>query len=387
MSNIDRFHPRINYTSITGISAVRRLPRLGKIRLGIKVKNSKGVEYPKDVDYFVCPPEVQEIYGEKPKELDVLIPSTDPALYFPQALKWYKGARLVCKGDGETATRINMETGNMFEMACPCEHLKDPQTNPKGECTPRANLMLILPKVSMGGAYQIDTGSNNNIININSTLAWIQSMLGRVAWVPLTLKRVPTKIQTPDGATTKALLQLEFKGNMQDAAALRQADWISIKGGIAVLPPHVVDDDGPEDAAGPTLNGNPLTPSDQAEPETVDLTTGEVTGGRKDPPPGPGPEPQAAPYDRNAPSTPPAEGEEPFTDIDTGHGEEAPQKYEWQIHPPKDGGGLVMAANKIKSRDEFDLFRKEFQPIIDQMRPGMKIAVEKAITDRQATLF
>jgi hypothetical protein len=238
------------------------MPRLGKIRLGIKAKSAKGVEYPKDVDYFVCPPEVQEVYGEQPKELDVLIPSTDPALYFPQALKWYKGARLVCKGNGETATRINTETGNMFEMACPCEHLKDPQTNPKGECTPRANLMLILPKVSMGGAYQIDSGSTNNIVNLNSTFAWIQSMLGRVAWVPLTLKRVPTKIQTPDGTTTKALLQLEFKGNMQDAAALRQADWISIQGGTppAALPPHVEDDDGPADP----------------DPVVVDEATGEV---------------------------------------------------------------------------------------------------------------
>ena len=46
-----------------------------------------------------------------------------------------------------------------------------------------------------------------------------------------------------------------------------------------------------------------------------------------------------------------------------------------------------MAANKIKSRDEFDAFRKEFQPLIDQMRPGMKVAVEKAITDKQANLF
>jgi hypothetical protein len=259
----NRFRPKPAYTSIVGLSTTMRMPRLGKIRLGIKAKNAKGVEYPKDVDYFVCPPEVQEVYGEHPKELDVLIPSADPSLYFPQALKWYKGARLVCKGNGETATRIDTATGNMTEISCPCEHLKDPQTNPKGECCPRANLMVILPKVSMGGAYQIDSGSTNNIINLNSTLSWIQSMLGRVAWVPLTLKRVPTKIQTPDGTTTKSLLQLEFKGDLREAAALRQADWISIQGGAiaAALPPHVVDDDGPADT----------------EAEAVDEATGEVT--------------------------------------------------------------------------------------------------------------
>ncbi|MBF8259441.1 MAG: hypothetical protein HW377_1815 [Actinobacteria bacterium] len=287
----NRFRPRPSYTSIVGLSTTMRMPRLGKIRLGIKVKNAKGVEYPKDVDYFVCPPEVQEIYGEKPKELDVLIPSTDPALYFPQALKWYKGARLVCKGNGETATRINTETGNMFEMACPCEHLKDPQTNPKGECTARANLMVILPKVSMGGAYQIDTGSNNNIINLNSTMNWILSMIGRVAWVPLTLKRVPTKIQTPDGTTTKALLQLEFKGNVQDAAALRHADWISIQGGSvpAALPPHVEDDDGPGDVTAEVV--------DEATGEVIDALPATAT---------------VAPATPVVAETPPAEDEVPF---------------------------------------------------------------------------
>jgi DNA replication initiation complex subunit (GINS family) len=81
-------------------------------------------------------------------------------------------------------------------------------------------------------------------------------------------------------------------------------------------------------------------------------------------------------------STKPSEGEEPFPDP----GKEAP-KFAWQTTPPTDAGSLIMAANKITSRDEFDVFRKEFQPLIDQMRPGMKVAVEKAITDKQANLF
>jgi hypothetical protein len=312
----DRFRPKPSYTSIVGLSTTMRMPRLGKIRLGIKVKNAAGVEYPKDMDHFVCPPEVQEVYGPTPKEIDVLIPSSDPALYFPQALKWYKGARLVCKGNGETATRIDTTTGNMFEMECPCEQLHDALTNPKGPCRARANLMVILPKVSMGGAYQIDTGSNNNIINLNSTLTWIQSMLGRVAWVPLTLKRVPQKIQTPDGTTTKCLLQLEFKGTMQDAAALRQADWISISGGIAALPPHVIDDDGPGDIEGDVIDeatgeviekGSPVADKEPAKCDTP-------------PPPPPEREPGADEGEGGPPPsnlsdrTPPAEGEVPFPD-------------------------------------------------------------------------
>lgn len=351
----NRFRPKPSYTTIMGLSQTMRMPRLGKIRLGIKVKNAKGIEYPRDVDYFVCPSEVQEVYGEKPKELDVLIPSTDQALYFPQSLKWYKGARLVCKGNGESATRINMETGNMFEMACPCEHLKDPQTNPKGECSPRANLMVILPKVSMGGAYQVDTGSNNNIINLNSTLKWVESMLGRVAWVPLTLKRVPMKIQTPDGSTTKSLLQLEFKGTMQDAAALRQSDWISIQGGAipAALPPHVEDDDGPADV----------------DAEIVEEVVGEVVAS---PPP---PESSVEPADA-VPFKEPKEEPPPPAQV-----------YSWSEKPPSDPGRIVQTANAITDRNEFDVFLKAIQPALDKMKPGMKKAVEASLATRTEELF
>jgi len=68
---------------IIGLSEVRRLPRLGKIHLGVKEINAKGVEYPKAVNYFVVPPEVAEVYGEKPTELDIVIPTEDPNIFFP----------------------------------------------------------------------------------------------------------------------------------------------------------------------------------------------------------------------------------------------------------------------------------------------------------------
>jgi hypothetical protein len=274
------------------------------------------------------------------------------------------GARLVCKGNGERATRINVETGNMFEMDCPCEQLHDPQSNPKGPCRPRANLMVILPKVSMGGAYQVDTGSNNNIINLNSTLKWVESMLGRVAWVPLTLKRVPTKIQTPDGTTTKSLLQLEFKGTMQDAAALRHSDWISLQGGAipAALPPHVVDDDGPADV----------------EAEVVDEATGEVIEGAVTD--------GVSPNDLTQ-ATLPAEGDVPFPEPEVSPAEAPPAVYSWTAKPPEDPGRIVQTANAITDRNEFDAFTKAIEPALGRMKPGMRKAVEASIAERQAALF
>ena len=171
---------------IKGISDVRRLPRLGKIHLGIKKTNSKGIEYPTAVDYFVVPDEVAKVYGEKPRELDIVLPSENPDIFFPQ---WYKrysyGKGLICKGDGVTAT-VRDEDGGMTEITC------NPETCPyyqKGECKPVANLLFVLPKVEGFGVYQVDTSSVNNIININSEIALLKGILGRISNVPLKLTR------------------------------------------------------------------------------------------------------------------------------------------------------------------------------------------------------
>ncbi|MEM3486415.1 MAG: hypothetical protein QXI12_12435, partial [Candidatus Methanomethyliaceae archaeon] len=71
--------------AIKGWSERRRVPRLGTIGIGYKDEDGR----PKWVDYFVVPPEVQAVYGEKPKELDIMIPSEDPEIYFPEYLKRY----------------------------------------------------------------------------------------------------------------------------------------------------------------------------------------------------------------------------------------------------------------------------------------------------------
>jgi len=59
---------------IKGISEVVRLPRLGKIRLGIRKKNADGIPYPSPTDYFVCPDEVRKVFGERPRELRIMFP-------------------------------------------------------------------------------------------------------------------------------------------------------------------------------------------------------------------------------------------------------------------------------------------------------------------------
>ena len=103
--------------AIKGLSEVRRLPRLGKIRLGIKKKTAAGKEYPSEVDYFILDPqtpselenqkiidEFTTLYGEKPKSMKIMFPVANPEVYFPQFYKRYgSSTALKCKGDGEVA--------------------------------------------------------------------------------------------------------------------------------------------------------------------------------------------------------------------------------------------------------------------------------------------
>jgi len=67
-----------NYTKINGLSETRRMPRLGKIRLGAKVEKKTGeksVEYPVELPFFLLPDEVGAVHGgataERAKELGV----------------------------------------------------------------------------------------------------------------------------------------------------------------------------------------------------------------------------------------------------------------------------------------------------------------------------
>lgn len=206
------------FSRVKGVSERRRLPRLGKIRLGFKKVTKSGKEYPAEADYFICPPEVQKVYGEKPKELEIVFPVEDPEVFFPQSYKAYGlDQRLKCKGDGEVAIRVNQETGELEERDCPCEWLEE------GKCAIRGHLLVILPKVSMGGTYQIDTGSYNNIVAINSYIDYLRALVGRVSLIPLVLRRVEQVVQAPDGKARKHyLLQLELPADFETIVKMRK---------------------------------------------------------------------------------------------------------------------------------------------------------------------
>ncbi|MCC7202420.1 MAG: hypothetical protein IT393_07165 [Nitrospirae bacterium] len=197
--------------AIKGLSEVRRLPRLGKIRLGIKKKNQKGVEYPAEVDYFILDPqtpsdlenqklieEFQRLYGEQPKSIKIMFPVADSDVYFPQFYKRYgSGASLKCKGDGETASctkpefaeglkQIGKDELDLIRVQC---HGKECPYYQKKECSEVGTLQILLPELPGAGVWQISTGSFHSIVNVNSCIEYIKAVCGRAHMIPLTLER------------------------------------------------------------------------------------------------------------------------------------------------------------------------------------------------------
>jgi len=232
---------RGRFTRIKDISERRRLPRLGKIRLGLKVVSSKtGREYPRETEYFIVPPEVSKVYGERPTSLEVMFPINDPEVVFPQAYKWYGGQKgLKCIGNQEIALRFREETQSMEEIPCPCEH-KDI------ECQKRGHLMVILPRINMGGVYQIDIGSYHSIIDLNSGIEYVQALVGRFAMVPLRLCRMPKETHFGGQKQIHYTLQLFLDADVDMINALREdtSRVLLSTRNLALPPPEDTDENG-----------------------------------------------------------------------------------------------------------------------------------------------
>lgn len=202
-------------TMIKGWTDTVRFPRLGEIRLGEKDENG----YPKALDYFVVPPEVQEVYGPEPRELDIMFPHEDLEVVMPAALKRYgEQWGLICRGDGEIATlsslyarknpqeyQLRFEQGRFIgpdgealpvlpgedgrgwvQIRCPyrnCPHYQ------RQHCREVVLLNVLLPKVpGVLGVYTLATGSFHSYTNIRNALGMLRAMVGRISFIPLRLR-------------------------------------------------------------------------------------------------------------------------------------------------------------------------------------------------------
>lgn len=204
---------------IRGLSEKRRLPRLGKVKLGVMVHPQGGKPYPRSTDYLVCPSVVEEIHGEQPKELPIMFPVDDPEKLFPQSLKMYRTAGLFCAGDGQVARRWT-DKGELKEISCPCPFLES------GECGPTATLNFLLPDVPGIGVWQLVTSNQRSIVSINTALEQFSKLFGGLSGIPFTLKLEPEPIQRFDEKAGRMVKQTLHVLRLDSPLTIREiVDW------------------------------------------------------------------------------------------------------------------------------------------------------------------
>lgn len=235
---------------IKGVTEVVRLPRLGKIRLGIKKENASGVSYPFQTEYFVCPEEVRKVFGEKPRELRIMFPTEDQTQWASQYLRCYSASRgLVCRGDGETAVaKIDVRTGEIASKESAETEMKEITCNPakcayyqKAQCRRVMNLQFLLPDCPGFGVYQLDTSSFFSIVNVNSSLELIRGTCGRLSMLPLSLKLIGQEVQPEGKKKTVRVLSMTAPYSLAEIQRYAQIP----PGQALLLPPP--DNEAPDD--------------------------------------------------------------------------------------------------------------------------------------------
>jgi hypothetical protein len=256
---------------IKGVSEIVRLPRLGKIRLGVK-KENEGVSYPSPTDYFVCPDEVKKVFGEKPKELRIMFPTENSEQWASQYLRCYSASRgLVCRGDGEMAlSRTSPKPGEnilplgMEEIVCNpgiCGYYK------KGQCRRVMNLQFLLPDCPGFGVYQLDTTSFHSMKNINSALTFIRGVCQRVSMIPLSLQLVDQEVQPEGWCKTAYVLNLTSLHSLAEVQKYAQIP----PGQALLLPPP--DSEAPDDLFLNEMPCNAGRTDEDKERQRLDLWT------------------------------------------------------------------------------------------------------------------
>ena len=264
---------------IKEITSKRRLPRQGKLRLGImKISPKSKKEYPSEAGQFIIDPEGDKaeaikteftrIYGPEPRTIDIMFPVSDPEVFFPQWYKAYKGKKgagyLACKGDGETAIKM----GDAGMVDCKCKGEDCPEYIGK-KCRRVAILQVLLPMLSGIGVYQISTTSRNSIINLNSSVDYISALCGRIAMIPLKLTLTKQDVQMPGSGDGPKMSKHWILGVDADLADIQRT---------ALVPETQVFLPAPDETRDPLLHsGDDVDKPELKEPQSFQESAAEET--------------------------------------------------------------------------------------------------------------
>jgi len=211
------------YSEIKDVTNVVKLP-MAKERIGlgeIRVSSKTDEEYPVELDYFVCPKEVKEVFGDKPTEITVFFPIADRKKVFQQSYEKYgRNKAMLCWGDGITAQRKNLEDGSWEDRKCPCEYLGK-------SCGKRGHLRFMIPSVSIGKFFECQVGGTVSFQELNSAFYLAERTTGGYwAMVPFKMRRVQKRLKIPGTAKMKThwVVTLELMATLEEVRRVAEGE-------------------------------------------------------------------------------------------------------------------------------------------------------------------
>ena len=278
-------------------------PEIGRIKKGEMVTKGKK-SYPTDLDYFKvefvegedeAEQKFRQVYGEKPKEINIFLPFNEIDLLWDAFLESYTASRMIARSDGEYVIyRCDPKTGEAIVMKgknlTTGEKEKHPEDNISGqdyngnplEYTPIGRLKVIIPELEEAAYMMLTTGSWHDIRNISQQLAGLKELNnGVIKGVPLTLRRSDQEVMAPikgkKTRVTKSLLSIKADPTWV-AARIHEDKVQAFPQHIAstmLEPGEILDEpyiEGPEDYR----NLDELTPPDQWEAPEAPETPAEA---------------------------------------------------------------------------------------------------------------
>lgn len=183
-----------------------RINRVGRIRLGHKVKTANGGERPTADPFFNVPDELKQFYGDKPTTMRIRFISDDLETTFPHYLRWYTKSCLRCLGDGQHVIyqiddkgvkavsnycaldaegKVVMNGNGPKRVACEgeaCPHYES------GECKPTGYLRFVVEEHLRQGYYDV-VCHQRAVVGIRTQLELCLRMFGRIVDIPFLLHR------------------------------------------------------------------------------------------------------------------------------------------------------------------------------------------------------
>jgi hypothetical protein len=264
---------RIQRAGTTEVSA-SKLPIIGSIKVGEKVKTAAGKEYPKSLDYFRATgdyaPKFHEAFGDKPTSIGIIFMSDDINSVCNERyeLRDTKTGSLIGKGDGKNFDVWNPKLADnkgAYESVVVESELDKAKFG--AECKKLSNngtwmailtINFIIPKIgSVMGYWKFESkGVKSSIPNIRDAFDMVKEFAGTCVNIPFDLQVKKVKSQRPGDARLYPVVALIPNVSKDKLDDVRQ--FLSQGNKIAELKRFLMDEPlAIAETTEPTKEGNP----------------------------------------------------------------------------------------------------------------------------------